>query len=116
MIFKFLLIGSLAGFTNGFFSSGGGMFLVPFFIKFTDIKDKQAFATSVSIILPLSITSASIYIYKNGFDFYNALPFLIGGLLGGIISGFVFKKIPTIWLKKSLAILIIYAGVRSLLW
>ena len=115
-IWKFLIIGSLAGFTNGFFSAGGGMFLVPLFIKWIKMEDKKAFATSVSIILPLSIVSASIYIYKNGFDFYNALPFLVGGLIGGIISGFSFKKVPVTVLKKTLGIIIIYAGVRSFFW
>lgn len=113
---KFLIIGSLAGFTNGFFSSGGGMFLVPFFIKCTDIQGKKAFATSVSIILPLSIVSSIIYIYNNGFDFALASPFLLGGLIGGIISGLVFKKVPTVILKKTLALVIIYAGIRSFLW
>lgn len=111
---KFLIIGGLAGLANGFFGAGGGMVLVPLFIRWLKFKDTEAFATSVSIILPLSLVSAIIYAQKGSFDLSLALPFLIGGFFGGIISGKIFKKMPVIWLKRFLGIVIIYGGVRSL--
>ena len=113
-ILKFLIIGALAGLANGFFGAGGGMILVPFFIKWVKLQDKEAFATSVSIILPLSIVSTIVYISKGTFDAKLAMPFLIGGFFGGIISGKVFKKVPVRLLKKSLGVIIIYGGIRSL--
>ncbi|MFI3115981.1 MAG: sulfite exporter TauE/SafE family protein [Clostridia bacterium] len=111
---KFLIIGGLSGLANGFFGAGGGMILVPLFTKWAKIEDDIAMATSVSIILPLSIVSAIIYAINDTLDIALAVPFLIGGFVGGIISGKIFKKMPMIWLKRFLGVMIVYSGVRSL--
>ena len=115
-IYKLLVIGSLAGLANGFFGAGGGMILVPLFTKWLKFSDKEAMATSVSVILPLSIVSVVIYFLRGSFDIKLAYPFLIGGFIGGIISGKIFIKIPIIWLKRALGVVIVYGGVRNLLW
>lgn len=111
---KFLVIGGASGLANGFFGAGGGMILVPLFINWLKFDDEEALATSVSVILPLSIVSSIIYLKNGSFDFSLALPFLIGGFLGGIISGEIFKNIPIIWLKRFLGVIIIYGGIRSI--
>ncbi len=112
--FKCITCGLLAGIPNGFFGAGGGMILVPLFCKWLKLNDKTAFATSVAVILPMSIASAIIYLLKYDLSLMTALPYLAGGLLGGIISGFIFKKVPTGLLHKILGAFIIYGGVRSL--
>lgn len=112
--FKYIVCGLLAGIPNGFLGAGGGMILVPLFCKWIKLPSKSAFATSVAVILPMSIASAVIYLLKYQFSFSSALPYLAGGLFGGIISGFVFKKVPTGLLHKILGAFIIYGGVRSL--
>ena len=111
---KCIVTGLCAGMPNGFFGAGGGMILVPFFCKWIKIPERQAFATSVSVILPMSVGSAIVYLMRADFEFKDALPFLAGGIIGGILSGFVFKKVPTGLLRKALALFIIYGGVRSL--
>ncbi len=111
----YFLIGALVGAINGFFGAFGGMILIPLLIKFGKLEQQNAFATSISIILPLSIISSGIYIYNGNFDLNLALPFLLGGFFGGIISGKVFKKVPILWLKRFLGAVIIYGGIRSLL-
>lgn len=112
--YKFIIIGSLAGITNGLFGTGGGLFIVPLLIYWIKIEPKQAFATSLAIIFPISIISAIIYYYNGNIDFSIALPYLIGGAFGGIVSGFVFKKIPTSLLRRVFAVLLIYGGIRAL--
>lgn len=56
-IIKKVIIGLLAGIISGFFTSGGGMILVPAFIYMLKIDDVKARATSVLCILPMVITS-----------------------------------------------------------
>lgn len=112
---KFAIIGSLAGIANGFFGAGGGMFLVPLFINWVKMNDKTAFATSVSIILPLSVVSSVVYYFQGSVDLSLATPYLIGGFFGGILSGIIFKNLSVTPLKRILGIMIIYGGVRSLL-
>ena len=110
---KYLITGALGGLANGFFGSGGGLFLVPLFTKWIKIDERKAFASSVAVILPLSLISAVVYFIKGSLDFSGAWPYLAGGVLGGIVSGFVFKKVPVNLLRRVFAVLIIYGGIRA---
>ncbi|MEG2377715.1 MAG: TSUP family transporter [Clostridia bacterium] len=112
--FKYIATGILAGLANGFFGAGGGMLLVPLFTRWSGMDERRALATSVAVILPLCIVSAIIYLMRRDFSFLSALPFLLGGLIGGLIGGRIFKHVPTLILRRSLAIFILYGGVRSL--
>lgn len=111
---KSVITGALAGLANGFFGAGGGLFLVPLLTRWIKIDERKAFATSVGIILPLSIISAIMYFMKGSINLLSALPFLIGGAVGGIISGRLFKKVPIHALRKIFALLILYGGIRAL--
>lgn len=109
---KATVSGAIAGAANGFFGAGGGMLLVPLLTGWLKLPQRQAFANSVAIILPLCVVSTIIYFFKSELSFMTALPYLTGGLAGGFIGGKVFKKIPVIWLRRALGLLIIYGGVR----
>ena len=61
---KNIVIGIIAGLISGFFSTGGGLILVPAFIYFIKLDEKKARATSIACILPMVITS-SIFYAKN---------------------------------------------------
>ena len=108
--------GGLAGAANGFFGAGGGMVLVPLLLRWVKLEEKQAFATSVAIILPMCLVSAGVYWLRAGLDLRAALPYLLGGLLGGFAGGKLFAGVPTEWLRRALALFLLYGGVRNLLW
>ncbi len=112
---KYGVIGGLGGLANGLFGAGGGLFLVPLLTSWVKLPQKKAFATSVAVILPLSLVSAVIYFWKGALDFSAALPYLIGGVIGGLISGKVFRKVPLPFLRKIFGLLILYGGVRAVL-
>ncbi len=112
---KCAVAGALAGALNGFFGAGGGMLLVPLLTRWVKMDEQKAFATSVFIILPLCAVSAAVYLLRFGIDFTQALPYLLGGLIGGFIGGCCFKNIPTALLHRAFGLLLIYGGVRSLL-
>ncbi len=82
--------GALAGAVNGFFGGGGGMVLVPLLSGWCQLGERRAFATSVAVILPLCVLSAGIYLFRGGLDLMAALPYLLGGLLGGWLGGRAF--------------------------
>ena len=111
---KSLVTGALAGLANGLFGSGGGLFLVPLFTKWLGMEQRKAFATSVAVILPLSAVSLAVFVLKGGLDFMAAMPYLIGGLAGGILSGLVFQKVPVTLLRRAFGLLILYGGVKAL--
>ena len=109
------IAGGAAGLANGFFGGGGGMILVPLLVRRCGLSQRQAFATSVTIILPLCILSSIIYYFRGGLDLMNALPYLAGGLVGGWVGGKMFKRVNMLWLRRVFALLILYGGVKSLL-
>lgn len=111
---KYAMCGALAGVANGFFGAGGGMVLVPLFTRWMKIEDKTAFATSLAVILPLSVVSVIIYFMKGSVEISAALPYLIGGLIGGTAGGKIFRRVSARFLHIAFALLIIYGGVRSL--
>ena len=110
-----ILAGGAAGLVNGFFGGGGGMILVPFLVRRCNLSQRQAFATSIAVILPLCILSAILYYFRGGLDLTAALPYLMGGLIGGWAGGRLFHRVNVVWLKRAFALLILYGGVTALL-
>lgn len=115
MKWKYALTGALAGMANGLFGSGGGLFLVPLLTQWAKLPQRKAFATSVAVILPLSLISAGVYWFKGGLDLSGAWPYLLGGFLGGILSGRLFQRVPLTFLRRAFGALILYGGVRAVL-
>ena len=115
MKWKYALTGALAGMANGLFGSGGGLFLVPLLTRWAKLPQRKAFATSVAVILPLSLVSAGVYWFKGGLDLSGAWPYLLGGALGGILSGRLFQRVPLTFLLRAFGALILYGGVRAVL-
>lgn len=109
------LAGAAAGLINGFFGGGGGMVLVPLLAGWCGLGQRKAFATSVAIILPLCVLSAAIYLFRGGVELLPALPYLAGGLVGGLLGGKLFKGLNMTWLRRGFALLILYGGVKALL-
>ncbi len=112
---KYLVAGALAGIANGLFGAGGGLFLVPLLIGWVGMEQKKAFATSIAIILPLSIVSYVLFCMKGGNVWTDALPYLIGGIIGGLISAKLFRKISVIWLHRAFGVLLLYGGIKAVL-
>lgn len=110
-----MLSGSLAGLANGLFGAGGGMVLLPVLEKTTDLKPKELFASSVCIILPLSLVSAGVYFLQGGNFAMEAVPYLLGGAGGGVIAGLLLKRLPTKLLHYILGAFILWGGIRLLL-
>ena len=106
---KYALSGTAAGLVNGLFGGGGGMVLVPLLNGWCGLAGKQAFATCVAAILPLSAVSAAV------FDWAAALPYLIGGLVGGLVGGRLFRRVSVTWLRGLFAAFLLYGGVRYIL-
>ena len=112
---KYALAGAAAGAVNGMFGAGGGMVLVPLFLRWVRLDGRRALATAVAMILPLSAISATVVWFRAGLDIRGALPYLLGGLIGGFIGGRVFKKVPPALMHRLLGLFILFGGIRSIL-
>lgn len=112
---RFGLCGAAAGLINGFFGAGGGMVLVPLLIHLGRLEDKKAFPSAIAVILPLCFATIAVYWTQELLSVAQALPYLAGGLLGGLAGGILFKNVPTQFLHKGLGLIILWGGFR-LLW
>ena len=107
------IAGGAAGIVNGLFGAGGGMVLAPMLGKRSGLRESERFPSSIAIIAPICIVSL---LFSNGenFTFSHALPYLLGGCLGGVAVGFWGQRIPVVWLHRILGVLIIWGGIRYL--
>lgn len=111
---KYRVAGALAGVVNGLFGGGGGIPLLVLLTKWAKLDEKTAFATCVAVILPLCAVSAAVYLIRAELSIVHALPYLAGGLLGGLIGGRLFRDIPSIWLRRVFALFLLYGAWRYL--
>ncbi|MEG0229025.1 MAG: sulfite exporter TauE/SafE family protein [Oscillospiraceae bacterium] len=109
----YLLIGFFSGLLNGFFGSGGGMICVPM-LKKAGLEQKKAHATSISIIFPLTVFSAIIYLINKDIKITNTLNLIIPSLLGALCGSLFLKKISNLWLKRIFGLFIVFVSLRML--
>lgn len=107
------LLGLACGFLNGLFGAGGGIAAV-FFLKKLGLPVKKAHATSIAVILPLSIVSAALYLWEGAFSLQDTLAYLPGALIGAYFGGKYMKKIPDRLLRLLFNGLILFSGIRML--
>lgn len=111
---KIWWIGLITGFANGLFGSGGGTIVVPAMEKFLGISAHKSHATAIGIILPLSILSLGIYIWKTDVMWTTALWASLGGCVGGFVGAKCLAKISGVWLHRIFGLFLLIAAVRMI--
>ena len=106
--------GFCAGAVAGLFAAGGGMVLIPLLTVLTDLDDREVFAASLSIILPICLVALAVTATRIPLPWSDAIPYMIGSAAGGILSGLWGQKIPDTWLHRGLGVLILWGGIRYL--
>ncbi len=109
-----IFLGILTGFTNTAIGSCGGIVAVEG-LKRSNHDQTKAHATAIAVILPLSIISAAVYIYRGNVKISDSYVYILPGLAGAFIGSKLLPKIPKKMLGKAFAVFIIYAGVRMLI-
>ena len=110
------LTGALTGIANGFFGGGGGMIVVPLMTFLLKMKTKEAHATALAVILPITLVSALIYFVSGKFNYAIGVPTGLGVVVGGIVGAWLLGKLSAKWLTKLFAVVMLVAGVKSLLF
>ncbi len=111
---KIVIFGILIGVVNGLLGAGGGMLAVPL-LQNLGLDSKTAHANAVAVILPITVISAILYLFKDYVNLSSAFIYIPTGALGAVIGSIFLKKIPTKLLKKLFAGFMLYAGIRLLL-
>lgn len=115
---RLILLGALAltaGAVNGFLGTGGGivlMFALSLIPASDDTAARDRFATVIAVILPLSFVS--VLTYGERVDFAEASPYILPGILGGVIGAMLLDKLSVNAVKKLFAVMVIWAGISFL--
>jgi uncharacterized membrane protein YfcA len=110
-----LLTGVIIGFVNGFWGGGGGMICVPLLQNIIRLPEKKSHATTLLIMLPLSISSLIVYLISGNLPLLKAVQIGIGFVIGGLIGASILKKISNKWLGYVFSIIIIIGGLKMLI-
>ena len=103
------LMGSVVGAVNGLFGGGGGMIAVPA-LQGLGLSEKEAHATAILIILPVSAFSFLLYALRGYLDFQVLIPTAIGVFFGGLVGAQLLQKLPVKAVNLAFAALQLFAG------
>lgn len=106
--------GAVTGFLNGFFGAGGGMAAVPM-LKMSGLKTVKAHATSLMMMLPLSMASGWFYLQSGRFRFQDVLVYIPGGIVGAVVGAWLLPRLQSKWIRRVFGLLVLYSAVRLLL-
>lgn len=109
-----VLFGALIGVINGLLGGGGGMIVVPVLTKFFGFSQKQAQATALFVILPISIASSIIYITHNSINFATSWPVIISIIVGGVGGALLLNKLDNKVVRIIFIALILISGFMML--
>jgi uncharacterized membrane protein YfcA len=107
-----IVLGMFVGVANGLFGSGGGMIAVPALKYVSGLNQKNAQATAIAVILPVSIISALVYILGGKYDLMLGVYVGGGAIVGAVLGAFVLSKLSNKILSILFCLLMIAGGIK----
>ena len=107
-----IMTGVLVGILNGLFGSGGGILCVLFLEHFCRSSSKEAHATALSVILPLSLAGLSGYLRSGYWDWRLVLIASVGGSIGGVIGAKLLARLPAPYIHKIFGGILFLSAIR----
>lgn len=108
------ICGIAAGILSGLLGTGGGMILITLLPYVSEYRNENLFPACVSIMLPICIAGTFVLYLRGNLVYANAMPYLIGSMIGGLIAGLWGQKIPNVWLHRLFGLLVVVGGIRQL--
>ncbi len=108
---KYFISALTAGFFNGAFGAGAGTFVI-LILKKLDLPQKKAHATSVLIVLMLSMFTFLSYFFVYDFNISASFVFIPFGIFGSFIGSFLLKKVKTSLLRRIFGIILVIFSLR----
>lgn len=109
-------IGLVSGVVAALCGVGGGVVMVPAFVYFLAMGQKQAVATSLLVIIPTAIV-ASMQNQKNGFgDWKIAVAVALGACLSAWFAADWLKTLSSVTLTRIFGAVLLVMGARMLIF
>lgn len=108
-----IILGVAVGIVNSALGAGGGMISVPAMKKY-GLSQKQSQATTLAVILPLTVISTIVYAVNKEFMLTDALKYIPSGFFGSVIGVHLMEKADSSILRKIFALFMIWAGIKMI--
>lgn len=76
------------------------------------LRAKEAHATAILVILPLSAVSAAVYAFSGSWRWGTGLPAAAGIIAGGILGALLLKKLSNKVVSVIFAAIMVFAGIK----
>lgn len=106
-------LGFGVGLLNGLLGAGGGIVAVPM-LKGLGVEPEECHATSIAIILPLTLASGLLYLGAGSFKLSDALVYLPGGIPGALFGAWLLPRMKAEWLRRIFGVVILFSATRLL--
>ena len=103
---------------GGLLGVGGGFLMVPLQVMLTPLTQRQANATSLAAIIPISIVGALVYYFGSrnpAIDLTMAVLLMIGSVVGAYVGARLAARIPDTALRAAVAVLLLGVGIKELI-
>ena len=112
---KGLLWGTVVGFLNGFFASGGGIVAVLILKNFFKVDETKSHATSLMIILPMTLAGLTIYTLGGYSNASVIIKVGIGTSLGALLGAKLLSKLPPDYIRMGFGLLMVIASFKMIM-
>ena len=109
------LVGVLAGFTSGLFGVGGGIVIVPGLAYLARFPHKLATGTSLTAIVPISLSGIAGYALGSEVDWAAAALVALGSIGGAIVGTHLLVRLSSPLLQVLFAAAMVATAVRMVL-
>lgn len=103
------------GDTVGFFGGGGGMLVVPALTLIMKLTEKQAHATAIAVILPVTVVGAVTYLLRGVSAGDGFAGTAIGVVIGGLAGAMLLNKLSNKFVSFLFYGVMIAAGIKMVL-
>ncbi|MEX1010027.1 MAG: sulfite exporter TauE/SafE family protein [Chthoniobacterales bacterium] len=108
-------IGALTGVLAALCGVGGGLIMVPAFVFLMALDQKSAVATSLAVIIAVSLVATTKYASASLVKWQVVVPVMIGAVATTWVATDWLKHLSNEMLSRIFAIFIIVVGIRMLL-
>lgn len=112
--YQYSLVGFIVGILSGLLGLGGGVFLIPVMVTYFAVAQHNAHATSLAVVVPTAVVSATSYAFHGFIDLGITLNVIIGSILGASLGARLAKKLPAAQLKRLFGLFLVGVGLRMI--
>lgn len=111
---KAIVMGALTGVISGLLGGGGGTVVVPFLINVFGLEVKEAHATAIFIMLPVTVISSIAYLFSGAEWHVSGITVALGVATGGFLGAVLTGKIKSEVLAVIFSVSLLITGVLNL--